>query len=246
MRLLISTPCSGGMLYLGYVDSLIQTISRAMSEGLVTGFQFHFQGKESLIHRARDKAAMFMVENGFDKLLTVDADITWTYEDFKRIVTSDKDIVGGSYPLKTFPIVVNFNPLPEKGGELFKTGRGFDYDAFALFKEKYADPTTGLAEVMHLPTGFLCVTRRVFEKLGETSQPYENFDSATGQRKRFMHFYESGVHEGVLESEDWNFSRRSREVGFPVYFDTRVVCTHTGNHAYSLGQFFGETQAKKS
>jgi hypothetical protein len=242
MRLLVSTPASGGMLYLGYVDSLIQTLSKALAEGLVTGMQFHFQGKESLIHRARDRAAMFMIEGGFDKLLTIDADITWTYEDFKRIVTSDKDIVGGSYPLKTFPIVVNFNPLTDKGGELFSTNRGMDLDAFTKFKEKYADPETGLAEVMHLPTGFLCVTRRVFEKLGETAEPYENFDSSSGQRKRFMHFYPSDVKNYILRSEDWSLCDNARDAGFPIYFDTRVVCAHTGNFDFRLGQFFGEVQ----
>jgi hypothetical protein len=240
MRLLISTPCSGGMLYEQYVSSLLVCVSRAVSEGILTGFQVHFQGKESLIHRARDRAAMFMLENDFDKMITIDADIRWTYDDFKRIITSDKQLIGGVYPLKTFPVVLNFNPLPGKGDELFTTTRGIDYEAFEKFKAKYADPVTGLAEVQHLPTGFLCATREVFERLGEVSDFYDTLDASTGTRKRYMHFYESGVHEGQLESEDWNFVRRVRELGISAHFDTKVIVAHVGNHEYSLGQVFGE------
>lgn len=239
MKLCISTPCAGGMLYEPYVSSLLSCISRAMSEGILTGLQMHFQGKESLIHRARDRAAMFALENGFDKLLTIDADISWTYEDFKRIVLSDKPIVGGVYPLKTFPVVLNFNPLPGKGTEFFSTGRGIDLDAFLKFKEKYADEN-GLVEVRHLATGFLCITREVFEALGAVSDFYDTFDSASGQRKRYMHFYESGVHDGQLESEDWSIMRRARELGYKAYFDTNVILGHTGSHEFRLGQLFGE------
>lgn len=223
-----------------YVSSLLTSLTRGMDEGLFTGFQIHFQGKESLIHRARNRAAMYAVMNGFDKLLTIDADISWTYEDFRRIVTSPEPLIGGTYPMKAFPIVLNFNPLPGKGDELISSHRGIDYDKFQVFKRTHADKE-GLAEVMHLPTGFLCAHRSVFEKLGETSLIYEDLDGTTGKRERFMHFYESGVHEGQLESEDWSFCRRAREAGFRVIFDTRVIVKHTGNHDYDLGQFFGQT-----
>lgn len=240
MKLLISTPCFGGILTEKYVSSLMTCTTRAIAEELVTGFQIHFQGKESLIHRARNRAALYMIEHGFDKLLTIDADMIWTYEDFERIVTSDKDLIGGTYPLKTFPIVLNFNPLPGKGTELFsESGRGIDYDKFQLFKKAYADER-GIAEVNHLPTGFLCAKRKVFEKLGESTDIYEDLDASTGTRKRFMHFYSSDVHNGILESEDWSFCRRAREAGFPVFFDTKVITGHTGTHDYRLGQVFSE------
>ncbi len=240
MKLCISTPASGGMVTDRYCSSLLTSISAAIGEGLLTACQPHFQGKESLIHRARNRAAMFAVEGKFDKLLTIDADMIWTYEDFKRIITADCDIVGGSYPIKTFPIVVNFNPLDERGTELLSTNRGYDYDAFRKFKEKYADPKTGLAEVRHLPTGFLCVKREVFLRIGETSDVYVDFDSASGERKKFMNFYPSEVRDGCLMSEDWGFCDKARAAGFKIMFDTRVITQHTGTHNYALGQFFGE------
>jgi len=238
VRLLVSIPAFGGQIYTRTASALMSCMVLAKDEGLDLIIQPHFQG-DSLIHRARNRAAMYAVEHGYDKLMTIDADVTFTYEDFKRIALSDKDVIGGIYPLKAFPVVMNFNPLAEKGRELLSSHRGYDYDAYLKFKEKYAGPDS-LIEVCHLATGFLCVTRRVLEKLGETSEIYEDLDSVSGERKRFMHFYTSGVHGGTLESEDWSFCRRARDAGFPVFFDSRVLLGHIGLHEYKLGQFFGQ------
>lgn len=237
MKLLVSMPCYGHQMFTSATSGLITCITTGIAEGLFEKCDPHFQG-DSLIHRARNRAALYAVEHGYDKLLTIDADVVWTYADFKRIVTSPEAIVGGVYPLKTFPVVLNFNPIPGRGTEFLSSERGIDYDAFAKFREKYADER-GLAEVQHLPTGFLCVRREVLEKLGETSEIYEDLEAATGVRKRFMHFYSSGVHDGILESEDWSFCRRASEAGFRVMFDTGVTLGHIGLHQYRIGQFFG-------
>lgn len=241
MKVLVSMPTFGGQLFTRTGSSLISTMLMAREEGLCE-IQPHFQG-DSLIHRARNRAALYAIENGYDKLFTIDADVTFTYENFKRIVTSEQPLIGGVYPLKAFPVVLNFNPLPDKGRELFKTGRGIDYDAFQIFKQKYADPETGLAEILLLATGFLCAKREVLEKLGETSEIYEDLDPNNGERKRFMHFYTSDVHEHNLESEDWSFCRRAREAGFKVMLDTKVTLGHVGLHEYKLGQVFGQIQS---
>jgi hypothetical protein len=237
MKILVAMPCFGGQMFTRTSASLITTMLCAKEEGLFH-IQPHFQG-DSLIHRARDRAAMYMITEGYDKIFTIDADVTFTYEDFKRIALSPEPIVGGAYPIKNFPVVLNFIPMPDRGTELFSSERHMDYDAFQKFKEKYADPDTGLASVARLATGFLCCTREVFEKLGETSDMYVTQSPETGEIRKFMHFYTSGVHESVLESEDFSLCRRAIEAGFKVMFDTRVVLGHIGLHEYRLGQFFG-------
>ena len=238
MKLLVSTPAFGGQATIQYFESVNHCCLMAMSEGLLEKFEIHFQDNEALIHRARDRAADKFLRGDYDKLLTIDADIEFDYEDFRKIVLSPKDITGGLYPLKAFPVVMNFNPLPGKGDEFWKSHRGMDYDAFKKFRETYGD----LVEVRHIATGFMCVTRRVFEKLRETSGTYSTWDASSGDFARFFHFYESGVHEGQLESEDWSFTRRAREAGFEAYIDTRITLGHVGRHTYRLGQFFGESQ----
>lgn len=242
MRVLISTPCSGGMLTDGYTASLVSTIGYMKCNHPDFEIDIHFQGKESLIHRGRNRAAKTMIDGNYDKLISIDADVVFTPEDFRRIILSDKDIVGGVYPIKTFPVVMNCNPLHEKGTELFSTNRGLDYDAWTKFVHKYADKDSGLVEVRHLPTGFMCIKRDVFAKLSHTVEVYGEFDSSSGQRGAYYHFYPSQVKDGSLLSEDWYFCELARDAGFKVYLDTRVILGHIGSHVYRLGQFYGQSE----
>ncbi len=241
MKILISTPCFGGQLTKDYVASMNVCLAHAAQEGLITDWQIHYQGTESLIPRGRDRSANLFMELGFDKLLSIDADISWTYEDFRRIITSDKDVVGGVYPLKCFPIVANFNPLPDRGTEYFSTHRGIGLNELEEFSAKYADPVTGEAEVRHVPTGFLCITKKVFEELAKTVPVYWSFQPDTGETKGFFQFYPSGVHGKEYESEDWGICRLAAEAGFKVHLNTKIRLGHTGNHTYRMGQFYGES-----
>ena len=242
MKILISSPCAGGQLTDGYSGSLYSTFGYMRNHHPDVEINIHFQGKESLIHRGRNRAAKAMIDGGYDKLFSIDADIVFTPEDFCRIALSDRDIIGGLYPIKSFPIVANFNPLPERGTEFFSSHRGIDYDAWGKFVHKYAD-AEGLVEVRHVPTGFMCVRSEVFAKLSHTVEIYGEFDSSSGQRTGFFHFYPSQVKDGSLLSEDWFLCELATEAGFKVYLDTKVTLGHIGSHTYRLGQFFGQTQS---
>lgn len=243
MKLLVSTPCSGGMLHQEYCGSLLSAISRARAEGLCDHIEVHFQGKESLIHRARDFAAIYALEGGFDRLLTIDADVSFTYEDFARVVSAKEPIVGGAYPLKCFPVVMNVIPLPDRGQEFFSSNRGLDLDAWTKFVHKYADPDSGLVEVSRIATGFLSVSVEVLAKLSHSVEVYRIFQMDTGAQKGFFHFYPSDVRDSSLRSEDWGFCDLAREAGYSIFLDTRVTLGHTGSHCFRLGQFYGTTNA---
>lgn len=212
-------------------------LNRAHSEGLISDYNLNYLG-DSLVHRIRDRHANDALRGGYDKLFTIDSDIDFTWEDFRRLITSDKDVVGGSYPLKCFPIVVNFNPLPDKGRQLLKSHRGYDLEAFEKFKELYADDE-GYVEVTHLPTGFLCIKTDVLKTLAKTVKKYQTFAQENGHRDVMYQFYPSEVVDHQLESEDWAFSRLCAEAGYKVFFDTRVITGHIGGHTYRLGQVFG-------
>jgi hypothetical protein len=240
MKLLISSPAFGGMLHRSYVASWHRAVTQATNEGLLEACEVLWQGSESLIPRGRNMDALHLLERKFDKLLSIDTDIDFSYEDFKRIITSEKDLVGGIYPLKCFPVVANFNPIREHREEFFSSGRGIDYDALLAFREKYADPETGEVEVEHVPTGFMCVTQKVFAKLSETVEVYRSFQPDTGTVKGYFEFYPCGARKGAYESEDWAFCRLAREAGFIPHINTKVLLGHTGQHTFRLGQFFGQ------
>ncbi len=240
MKLFISTPAYNAQLTIPYVKSLQDSLRLATEEGIINGHVIDWLGNESLIPRGRNRAARNFIKSDCDKLLTIDADIEWSYADFKRIITSGKDLVGGIYPLKAFPVVANFNPLPEHTKEFFTTHRGLDIDALLAYAHKYADPLTGEVEVRHVPTGFMCTRREVIDKLSETAKVYGTFQPDTGEIETFFDFYPCGVVGHDYLSEDWQFVENIRAAGFKAYINTKVLLGHCGTHTYRLGQFFGQ------
>lgn len=240
MRVLVSTPAFGGHVYDRYMASLLYARDMALNEGLADEISIH-GGNDSLIHRARNRAAMYLLNNGYDRLISIDADIVFRYEDFKRLLVSPHSIVGGAYPLKAFPVVMNFNPLPGHGDELVTTERGIDYAAWEKFTHKYAEGD-GTARVRHLATGFLSVRREVFETLAKTAEWYGSRDPVNNQVERCYHFYPSQVLNHNLLSEDWFFCHNASGAGYDLRLDTRISLGHIGNHTFRIGQVFGEVQ----
>lgn len=232
MRLLIASPCYNGQLTLGYTSSLIDSILYLQKTPEIE-FQTYFLGGESLISRGRNRCADSFLRGGFDKLLFIDADLTWTPADLKLILESDKPLIGGSYPLKAFPITINFNPL-DSADDTFRKDRS--YDNFRRFSAKYANEK-GEAEVKHIPTGFMLIDRSVFEAVADFVPLYRCFAPDKGTVEHMKDFFPSGARDGGYESEDWAFCRLARAAGVPVYLQTKVICGHTGSFTYEPGQW---------
>lgn len=211
MRILIATPCFGGQLTTQYLGSALQTVHGFMSDDI--SHAFYLLDNESLIPRARNKCAQYALDKGYDKLLFIDADMVWKYEDVQRLLKSEHKIVGGTYPLKMYPIKLNFNPLPEAKVE-------------SLPEE---------VEVRHLPTGFMLIDRSVLETLiDEGAESYTTLDAVTGQTVECHDFFPVGVKEERYLSEDWGFCELARSAGFKIYLNTKVILGHIGTHQYKV------------
>jgi len=224
MKIFIATPAMNGMFYSNYFISALATQAGCTKDG--HDVMFYTLSAESLIPRARNKCAMAFVESGFDKLMFIDADIGWKYEDLKLLMESDKKIIGGTYAIKQFPIRMNFNPLMPHY-EVF--GRDRSMEAYKKFVETYADPN-GEVEVRHLPTGFMMIDRSVIETLCRTESIYVSPKGA--ELIESIDLFPSGVVGSRYESEDWGFCRIAREMGIPSHLQTRIICSHMGNMIY--------------
>jgi len=227
---MIATPAFGGQITTGYAISLISTLFRLNELGHET--HVHMQGGESLISRGRNLCATDALTGGFDKLLFIDADMTFTPERVEMLLNSKRDIVGGTYPLKSFPVTINFNPLVEQR-DLFGPHR--QQDNYMEWVAKYADEN-GEAEVMHIPTGFMLIDCKVLAKLTYIVPNYGQFHPDKKTTAHYYDFFPVGTRFGEYESEDWAFCRVARENGFGVYLQTRAVNGHIGTHEYNLGQ----------
>src|SRR5438067_9035209 len=99
------------------------------------------------LHFARDQLARDFLASDADRLVFVDEDVSWEPGSLIKIATKPADLCGGAYRFKQdeegYP--VQWLPKPEL----------------------WADPETGLLEVLSLPAGFLAVSRNVFETMRE-------------------------------------------------------------------------------
>lgn len=235
MNILIATPCYGGTLTTNYFASALETCQFLQSEGIEYGFLT--LSTESLIPRGRNRCVSYAINNGFTHLLFVDADMIWNTEHIKRLIRAKKQVIGGTYPIKAWPVCLNLNPLPDKGRDVFGDKR--DAMAFAELKAKYADEN-GVLEVKHVPTGFLLIDCSVFNKLKDKVHKYTTLDAATGTRAEHCDFFPIGVTpQGEYLSEDWAFCELLRSNDVSVYLHTDCVLGHTGVHHYFANQTLG-------
>lgn len=230
MRLLIATPCAGGMCTTGYLCSIVSVCVELEKAGV--DWEIYTLSKESLINRGRNTCAKYAIDGGFDKILFIDSDLIFSYEKVRMLLDSKEAIIGGTYPIKNFPITVNFNPL-EHQRDLFGDHR--QQDNYLAWVRKYADPMTGEAEVRDVPTGFMLIDISVLAKLSHTVKWYQNFNPELGTKDIFYEFFPTGVVGQELLSEDWYFCHLAREAGFRVMLQTKAICAHIGSMSYGLG-----------
>lgn len=209
-KLLIATPAYGGLFTLQYVESLLGVQNFFGRERIPVGT--YFMGNESLITRARNACATLAMEK-FDKLLFIDSDVGFKEEDVAKLYYSEKRIVGGLYPHKTYPITLNYNPL--LGATDIEVG--------------------GEVEVDHIATGFLMIDCSVFRELAKKTPKYSS-SHIKGQSREYYDFFRCGA--GLLESaqdylsEDWYFCETAKRLGIKSYANLSVTLTHTGSHTF--------------
>lgn len=215
-----------------YVQSLVAALAHLGNAGYAVTLKV--LGTESLINRGRNTDATYALLNGYDKILFIDADMVFEYHHIESLLKSDKSIIGGTYPVKNFPITLNFNPLPEQC-DLFGTDR--QKDNFFAWREKYANES-GEAEVRHVPTGFLLVDTKVLADLTYKVPWYQNYNPDVKTTTTYYEFFPTSVVDNQLLSEDWGFCEVARKNGHKVYLQTRVVTGHVGTMVYSIDQNF--------
>ena len=174
---------------------------------------------DALVSRARSITASRFLKSGYDVMLTIDSDIWFPTEDAFRIcemVGSGKyDILGALYMVRSLHRPQPAQLFGDKKHVMFQPGE---------------EPTP----VRYLATGFMAVSRKVFEKLaeslplchqGEFWEFWPFFMPFTCPDERFGHIY---------LSEDYAFCQRARDAGFEVWLDPTIRLGHQGSYQYRL------------
>lgn len=224
MKLLISTPIFNGKVEIQYFASMLGSMPSLLRNKVE--FEIMTEAR-NLIHQARNRAAHYAINNGFDKLLFIDADISWKPQDIINLLVSDKKVIGGLYPFKSFPIKLNF--VPKQG--IYET-ETFDIQQYV---DDFADKRTGEVEVHMLPTGFMMVDVSVFKELEPHVETYNHRDQLMQKLEHEKMFFPFKIAEdGFLYTEDWGFCDLVRnKLGHSIYWNTKVIVDHVGSHSFS-------------
>ena len=172
---------------------------------------------DSLVSRARNTLTMDFLKSDCTHLLFIDSDLVFSLEQIQRIISHGEDIVGGFYPKKKDgPCELVYNPL---------------IPAATMDARR-------LTEVRYIGTGFMCIARRVFEKMIEELGDELIFKVDTKEKVGFD-FWPVGVYkyaDGARRylSEDWYFCQRAIDLGFKIYGDNGIALKHSGNAVYPL------------
>jgi FkbM family methyltransferase len=183
---------------------------------------------DSLVSRARNAQVAKFLKSDCTDMLFIDSDLIFTPDHVKRILGHDEPLVGGFYVKKK-------EGNPE-----------FVVNTFEKLDPPRAD---GLQKVKYVGTGFMKISRIVFEKMIEKykdeiayhpdEQPPDavEYDFFSVGRYKFP--------DGTTRylSEDWFFCQRWLDLGGEVWADAAICCKHVGPACYPLktqeAQIFG-------
>ena len=215
MSILICMPCYGGnvseqtTLNLFNLGKLL--VRQGIDHGIVT------MANESLITKGRSKLANFFINNTeYDYLFFLDADIGFQPEDVLKLLSHQKEIVSGAYPMKTLPLKWNFSlSQPTK-------------------RQK------NLIAIDKIGIGFTIIHRSVFEKIksfyGEELKYTPDFNSnvppTTKELNNSYHYFCEMKFNDRFLPEDLSFFARAKECGVQAWMDSSINLKHVGSYIF--------------
>lgn len=245
-KILVCTPCYGGAVFHTYLTSMWNLVSVANYYGFTVGLQVI--GGDSLITRARNSLVHDFLKTDATHLVFIDADIEFDPMDVFRIVSTDKEIVAGSYPIKKVFVnqlaqgiqngTVDIKDLDSIENHLTNyVIHAQKPDEIAVSKKETIEIVNGIAEVYEVGTGFTAIKREVFEKMIEAYPEikyYEDkeLDTPKEQRIRYSFFDTLIDEDGRYLSEDYAFCKRWRDLGGKIYLAPDVILNHSGHYIF--------------
>lgn len=249
VRLYILTPCFGGICHINYLTSLIQTIS--LFKDLNIELKIEFCKNDSLISRARNNLiARAMNDPECTHMLFIDNDITWQPIDIIKLLISEKDLIGGIYPLKRYdweklvqPGFIDSLIERKKNSQFAEMISDTEMIKFNLLKynvnylSNSLEIVHNLSKIKHLPTGFMMMTRKMIQNM-MTAFPSTKYTDDVGflnkeENDMAYALFDCGVEDGHYYSEDWLFCHRWSKMGGDVWMDVSINLVHSGVEDYN-------------
>lgn len=215
-RLFIGLPIYGSV-DPHFFSSFLNLKAASEASGLNRHIYLKTRMGDSAIGRARNGLTREFLESDCSHLLFIDSDLVFSMDHVEQIMSHDEDIVGGFYVKK------NEGPVQ------------FVCNLNADSKNERND---GLMSTNYVGTGFLRISRKVFEVMIQEfgKDIWYIVDQTKLKEYDFWHMgvyqYPDGSRRWL--SEDWWFCQRAMDIGFKIWIDRAVLLGHSGNAVYPL------------
>lgn len=217
-NVLICTPSLEGKPCLEYTVSLLESVTRSASLGLVVDCAF-VRG-DPFIGKARNNLIMQFLNRGAESLFFIDDDQGWNVDAFMRMVLDKHEVVAAAVPKKMEPLTFNNVDL--------------------VTDEKHnCEIEDGMLRARTVGTGFMRLKRSVIEKYieaypetyvpGDGSQAFHHLvfkpggdilSNGEGQRPQFW-------------GEDLVFCKNWEKLGGKLWIEPNVDFRHVGRNSWS-------------
>ncbi len=244
-KILLAIPAYGGQVHVFCFKSVVRLLqsSKVTDHYQLLVISIH---NEALISRARQDLAKYALDHNVDRLFFIDADISFTPEQFLAVVEADKDVIGGTYMMKTLQNPrLNFNFDGEMTQEMFRKygAHPASLAGFRQLQKEFAQ--NPVVKARHVPTGFLCIKTSALRKLAEKVPAYLSNNTGADaarpedlERMKVPELFPISIQQHILESEDWGFCRLCAENGIDVFLHSGVVVEHVGALTYHPALFW--------
>lgn len=173
---------------------------------------------------ARNALAHKFIDTDCGHLVFIDADISFEFDQLLKLIQTPGDLVGGTYPFK--------RDKPE-GYPIQIFGEAFEND-------------DGLVQVSGLPTGFMKISRKVFEDIEKQCKSYFTHDKL----KPTIEYFNRTIAGTARVGGDINFCHKWNRTGGKTYLIPDLDLNHTGTktwrgnfHTYQYCKELGTAEA---
>jgi hypothetical protein len=242
-HVLLATPCYGGQMMRGYTQSILNLQRLCDTNGIK--LDILTIGNESLITRARNfYVSLVLAKKEYTHLFFVDSDVSFNPLNVIRMLTGNKDIVGGCYPKKG----INW----EKVASTIKEGivetefiepACYDY-AVNIITEHTQDAhkipiQNGFMKVAYAATGFMLIKREVLEKMAREFSHLKYINDVGGYDQHGNKDYFYALFDCVIDpvskrylSEDYAFCKRWLGMNGEIWVDLSCNLSHDGTYSF--------------
>jgi len=231
-KLYVATPCFGNKLFADYMLDVMDLDHACRAWDIE--FDVSLVGNFPVLTLARNTCAKHFLDSNFTHMLFVDADISFSPWNAKRLLDFDKDFCCAAYPKKT----IHWDRLV---GKTFDSVPNLENAAldYAYNPVSDAEVQNGFVEAKTAATGFMLLKRTVFEQMIEAYperrfKPNYKMNNQSANDDNLYGFFDTMIDPVTQEyhGDDNSFCKRWVDIGGKIYVDVTLPLTHVGIHPF--------------